>query len=993
MKRITSTIAIFLCALTSNAQSLEPFSGYGSVSPGAEAYSMTRYGTITPSLYTGAMDYSLSLYTYQDEDFTIPISLDYYFDGMKPAMASGIVGLGWSLNCGGVITRDVMGVADDEWLGYNANQVIGYAHADRVNSTWSAATEHPVSENTDVTTNSSSAIGDITGEEARIEAQYFDPFAGVAVTWSQGSDPTATSGTKYDAVSDVYHFKIGGMTGDFILLEDGSTKVYNTSTPHGEIRVELLKSTSIDVSVPGIAFVLTDGNGYEYTFGGCHDWRDMAKVDYSGSAGESVSRPQITAWKLASIKAPNGKVAEFCYTPYGYPQVNFSKTIYYTPRRASGPEFSNGWNGAPAIETLHGNFSHPLDTVKVNGRAVAVFAYEERPLGYEEDTRTERLYISRIIYGITSRGQIKSKNLKSVTVKNSSNDIVEKADLTYSYSGRRMLLSGLSLLSKGRFGFEYDDSVTLPTYESVQYDHWGYWNGASGYLSDLHSLIPLTRSDAQETSLYNLDSSNIWRNANFNYARRGALNKIVYPTGGRTEIEYEAHSASGRMDRHGYEDPFLTSNPSIFHVGGVRVKSITDKDASGTVTGGEQYTYQKSLFDSTSSGILMNMPLYAVYLDFSYGRTEIMVSGFTNQCTFSQPREGHIGYTNVQEHHRDGSVTEYEFNSYSNCPDEFVYSVSNMNISKKTGHYVNHTTNDDNAIDAAEKYIGISGLPKVDRAALRGKLIRSTVYSAGNRRKMSVRRYSYGLSQAHTRDWYHNTLLSFVKASHTICAPVLNSEADSTYFADGSAVGRIRTYAYNNFGQIVCKTVTSGLEADEFHYFYKHGGLVSDYMALKSDAVKTRIQSGSRYVTGSEHYTYGTGGGGYRPTEIVFYICTPTQYYGSSPSVTTGRTGDSRSSTFTYDPAYRRLLTVTMPGGAILQYSWDSTYDHIVGKTVNGTGNTFSYQWKDLVGLTGLTDPTGRYEAYTYDSRNRLQTIKDRNGRKEMEYDYNTVNE
>ena len=48
------------------AQSLEPFNPYSSVSPSAETYSMTKYGGLTPSLYSGAMTYSVPVFTCLD---------------------------------------------------------------------------------------------------------------------------------------------------------------------------------------------------------------------------------------------------------------------------------------------------------------------------------------------------------------------------------------------------------------------------------------------------------------------------------------------------------------------------------------------------------------------------------------------------------------------------------------------------------------------------------------------------------------------------------------------------------------------------------------------------------------------------------------------------------------------------------------------------------------------------------------------------------------
>ncbi|MBR1928037.1 MAG: hypothetical protein IJ840_09890 [Bacteroidales bacterium] len=77
---------------------------------------MTKYGQVSPSLYTGAMSFSLPIFNYRDPYFSIPISLEYHFDGYRPDKHSGMVGYGWSLNCGGVITREVRGFPDEGFV-------------------------------------------------------------------------------------------------------------------------------------------------------------------------------------------------------------------------------------------------------------------------------------------------------------------------------------------------------------------------------------------------------------------------------------------------------------------------------------------------------------------------------------------------------------------------------------------------------------------------------------------------------------------------------------------------------------------------------------------------------------------------------------------------------------------------------------------------------------------------------------------------------------
>lgn len=999
MKTIKTSLTLLLVVLTASyyqdvkAQSLEPFSSYGNVSPSAESFSMTRQGSLSPSLYTGAMTYSIPVFTYEDEDFSIPISLDYFFDGLKPSAASGLVGLGWTLDCGGVITRDVMATADDERLGYNDNGVIGYAHADRVNSTWSSEREHAVSEYTDVTRNDTEAVWDLRGAEAEIEESSFDPFAGVAVTWNVDDvHPFLPSGTKYDAMSDIYHFRVGDIRGDFLLLDDRSAKVFNTSCPHGEVTVELLAATTSSF-IPSIAFRIKTGDGYEYTFGGCNDWTDISKVDYSGSAGDTVSKPQITAWKLTSIKAPNGNTAEFCYSPSQYPQVDFTSTVHITPKRARGSAFTDDWQGSRTITMIHGNFHHPLDSIRVNGRAVAVFEYAARPAGHEEDIRDERRNVCNVITDISVDMQIESKNLQSIAIYNESGDLVEHADFTYAYSGRKMFLSSVAFLSKGRYSFEYERATgTFPSFETTGYDHWGYSNGVYWGMTDLHEMIPLTAADAQEVpGLYNTDPDNHFRDPDFSYAKKGAMSSIIYPSGGRTDIEYEAHSASRRLDRIHLRAPVITENTSHLQPGGIRVRRLTDKDSSGETISSRSFTYVDD--SGNSSGILMNMPLYAVYLNFQYGRSPISISGFTNGCTFNQTREGHIGYSKVQEHMPDGSVIEYEFNGYDNCPDDYDFDGVDMTVSKKTGRYLTYTVTDDVALEAADKYLRLTALPLTDRSTLRGKLIRKTVYASEGGRTMLTINYSYSLPSVHTSDYYYNALLAIVRMPHTIYTAQLDSVTECTHFADGGSISTVTSFTRNPLGQVKSETVTSGDETSGLHYWYAHETGSTVLTALKSDAVKTRTANGCSYVIASEHYTYGSNGGGYRPTQIESYICTPTQYSSSVPAVSTGRASGSRISTFTYDPAYRRLVSARYPGGSGIQYTWDQNWSHILSKTVNGTGNTYSYMWKDMVGLTSIGTPSGIYQKFTYDSKNRLKYIMDHEWQVEKEYDYHFTNE
>ena len=80
-----------------------------------EAASLGRYGEIPVSEYTGVPEISIPLYTVQDGELSLPLSLTYHASGIKVAQEATWVGLGWDLQAGGCINRIVSGSYDKEY--------------------------------------------------------------------------------------------------------------------------------------------------------------------------------------------------------------------------------------------------------------------------------------------------------------------------------------------------------------------------------------------------------------------------------------------------------------------------------------------------------------------------------------------------------------------------------------------------------------------------------------------------------------------------------------------------------------------------------------------------------------------------------------------------------------------------------------------------------------------------------------------------------------
>jgi hypothetical protein len=80
------------------------------------AASLGKYGDIPVSYNTGIPNISIPIYTIKAGSLSLPITLNYHTSGLKVEEEASWVGAGWSLNAGGVITRTVIGAADDQGL-------------------------------------------------------------------------------------------------------------------------------------------------------------------------------------------------------------------------------------------------------------------------------------------------------------------------------------------------------------------------------------------------------------------------------------------------------------------------------------------------------------------------------------------------------------------------------------------------------------------------------------------------------------------------------------------------------------------------------------------------------------------------------------------------------------------------------------------------------------------------------------------------------------
>ena len=81
--------------------------------PSPEAASRVKYADVPFTHSMGAAEYSVPIYELKGRRLTIPISLDYCSNGIRMDEIAGVAGLGWTLEPGWCITREVVYMPDE----------------------------------------------------------------------------------------------------------------------------------------------------------------------------------------------------------------------------------------------------------------------------------------------------------------------------------------------------------------------------------------------------------------------------------------------------------------------------------------------------------------------------------------------------------------------------------------------------------------------------------------------------------------------------------------------------------------------------------------------------------------------------------------------------------------------------------------------------------------------------------------------------------------
>lgn len=603
--------------------------------PSWENYELMKYGKIGASMYTGTVNYSIPIYTYKDNDFEIPISINYATNGYRVNHSSGILGHGWSLSMPGIITREVRGIPDEKTITRSTLYGNYLLHKGYM-----------------------SLPADF---ERTVMSAYMTPSFHYQLFQCQVQSDI------YEPNCDIFNFEFCGYRGSFSCtpnnqLIDGSRfHVFNAEGISAGLKIELIQNDFVIREIN-----IRDTSGYVYHFTAS----EFYQMDQSD--GMPNNEYVVTAWVLDLITAPNGRKITFTYdkkTP-GYIQSQ-NKEHIYTPAMSYYHAIWMTHSPAPAeyVAKIFDQWKsrYRLTKIDFNDGITATFTYMPGASERKYSMGNNGSFSTEI-------ARCDSNRLVNIAVCYK-NDTLKSCDFEYctnisepgiSSSNRVTFLHSVDISGEGRYTFGYNnENGHFPCLGTTESDHWGYYNGPDGwYLPSRYQIAGHLSYDEN----HNESIVGTFRVPDFEAARMGTLSRITYPTGGHSLLQYEPHSYAKRMVRTSQSDfhPTLECLEDERIAGGVRIKRIINCFSSDTYSDTITYHYSDS---GHSSGILLTYPRYGIEYtaNDTYGNIKDVKYHSLNNFIYDNTRT-HIEYSSVRVERSGAGCTEYRFS----CANDFL---------------------------------------------------------------------------------------------------------------------------------------------------------------------------------------------------------------------------------------------------------------------------------------------------------------------------------
>ncbi len=445
------------------------------------AASLGQYGEYNVDVSTGVPAINIPLYTIKGSKLEFPISVAYHASGIRVDQEASFVGLGWTLNASGIITRVIKDKVDEHGNGF-------------------------------ITTGNS--------------LPDYDDIYDLQAAGRIGTSTYLKQAFTTDKQPDVFSISVNGLSDEFCLNNAGNFV---------SLDLEPLK---YNVDLFNKLIVVTDKVGTIYRFG--KNLNDQPAYETTHIAYNSILQEGYTSsWYLTEIISAdysdtirfkyrstlysNEKVinvtryllnAEAGLSPIDQDGVSFDQTTMTFANTAmtnqqvvDSIQFKNGY-------IVFSSANDRIDQSTTNSTRITGFIiYDDKNNATKKIVFDNADYFTRtgtgsaIDYMPIPDHRKKSLRLNAVKFYDAANDFVND------------------------YKFQYE-STPLPGRNTTSQDYWGYYNGKINT-----SLIPQSFYVTAGTGkpVYLGDN----RRSDFNFMKAASLKQISFPTGGYTQYEYE----------------------------------------------------------------------------------------------------------------------------------------------------------------------------------------------------------------------------------------------------------------------------------------------------------------------------------------------------------------------------------------------------------------------------------------------------------------------
>ncbi len=474
--------------------------------------------------YTGTPQISVPIYTIEDNNLQIPISLSYNASGIRVAEEASWTGLGWALNTGGVISRTIRGVND-----FEITVKTGFIRSRQI---------------------------PVTGLNDIDSVFYDDP------NWPSIMGAAVLG--YYDPEPDMFYFSFLGNSGKFFFKNCYGCPPKTIEKPvfdqQGDDHLDIEYHRNTD------KWEVTDVMGVKYIFGTKEitDTNTISSATYlpdDATVGMSLD-PVTSSWYLDKIILLNGEEINFEYDVVTANNISLyrsksqlrksqSSTRSVSPRpivycyTECGAPDANCQNPSLIIN------NHTASSTVTDHIYLKKITFSN---GYMEFLKSQRLDLDPVL----NPGYLPPQKLDEILIYNSNDDLIKKYKLYQSYFKRnptdtdtrflRLRLDSIQEISPEGgaippYKFAYIDNISIPKKTSRNIDHWGYYNGKNnetipdwGRNGNTNGTLIPNYFDGLGNSFLGAN-----REPDIDYAKIFTLYQIEFPTGGIHTYEYEAN--------------------------------------------------------------------------------------------------------------------------------------------------------------------------------------------------------------------------------------------------------------------------------------------------------------------------------------------------------------------------------------------------------------------------------------------------------------------